>query len=322
MISQLGQNDGLSRRSACPMPEVAVPDRVRWWPEHATEFVEAHREEWGKEHASGVSMTLRRYQHGTDRAGRPTPGIWERVGVLPIPLRACEVTAAHVLAVRDSPIWAPNTRSIYLQPLRGFLRQYGNPISESRRLWALDGTPLNRRWLTKPQLTAVWEGCRDGYDRLAVAATGFNGLRRIEVLRMRARDVILAADKSEGRVWGKGANGGKYRTIPLSKHLYGALVALGKAGPEPFFPWRESAFDARLTAVGRLAGLPFNLSGHALRRTFGRLAYYAGVPLVSIQRIYGHASPVMTAHYIGIDLTEMAAGLELFERAMAVPVGV
>ncbi len=200
--------------------------------------------------------------------------------------------------------------------LRGFLRRFGNPIAENRRLWAIDTTALNRRWLTKAQLTAIWVACRDDYDRLAVASTGYNGLRRVEVLRLRARDVSLAADRPEARIWGKGRNGGKYRTVPVSKHLYGVLVSLDRHGAEPFFPWKATTFDLRLTVVGRRAGLPFNPSGHTLRRTFGRLAYYAGVPLVSVQSIFGHASPAMTAYYVGVDQAAMAAGLARFESAM------
>ncbi|MGA8543240.1 MAG: tyrosine-type recombinase/integrase [Thermoplasmata archaeon] len=261
-------------------------------------------------------MALRRYQYGTARSGRHTLGIWARVGVKPAPALASEVTSADVIAVRDSPIWAPKTRSFYLQALRGFLRDQGEPVAELRHLWSIDGTPLHRRWLTKEQLTATWGACRDEYDRLAVAATGFNGLRRIEVLRLRASDVTLAAERPEARIWGKGPHGGKYRTIPVSRHLYAALVALNRKGAEPFFPWKSTAFDSRLVALGRLAGLPGNPSGHTLRRTFGRLAYYAGVPLVSISGIYGHADPMMTAHYIGIDQAELAAGLSRFELAM------
>lgn len=297
--------------------EDTVPERARWWAERTKEYVEAKREEWGRQHTAGVSMALRRFQHGTDRTHGATPGIWERVGISPVPMRASEVGAVHVLAIRDSAIWAPKTRSFQLQALRGFLRFCGSPLADNRRLWAVDGTALNRRWLTREQLTAVWNACRDDNDRLAVAATGFNGLRRIEVLRLRARDVVLAAESPEARIWGKGANGGKYRTIPVSAHLYASLVALRKTGTEPFFPWGTTMFDERLVAIGRIAGIPFNPSGHTLRRTFGRIAYYAGVPLVSVQHIYGHASPAMTAHYIGIDQAEMAAGLAVFERAMA-----
>ena len=297
-----------------------MPVRDRLWFDRIREYERANEGEWGDEHAKGIRSALRRYQFGIDRSGgwSHTPGIWERVGLRRVPLTPTEVEAIHVSAVRDSPIWAPKTRDFYLQALRGFLRHFGNPISEDDRLWALDTAPLNRRWLSKEQLTAIWAACRDDYDRLAVASTGFNGLRRVEVLRLRARDALLAADDPQARIWGKGRNGGRYRTIPVSRHLYAVLVSLKRTGLEPFFPWRKTTFDVRLSAVGRLAGLPFNPSAHTLRRTFGRIAYNAGVPLVSIQNIYGHASPVMSAHYIGIDQAEMVAGLARFEAAMEV----
>jgi integrase len=305
-------------------PEDQVPQQARWWIDRSWDYVESKESEWGKAHAAGIWSALRRFQYGLNRTRRrkKCPGVFERAGIDPIPETALSVTAAHVAAVRDCPEWSPKTRSFYLQALRGFLRHYGNPVAEERRLWAIDSSALQRRWLTREQLGAVWEVCRDDYDRLVVAATGFNGLRRIEVLRLRGRDVTLAVDRPEARIWGKGSHGGKYRTIPVSAHLYGALVSLNRTGNEPFFPWKQTSFDLRLSVVGKLAGLPSNLSGHTLRRTFGRIAYYAGVPLVSIQGLYGHASPAMTSYYIGLDATEQAAGLALFERAMAAEPGV
>jgi integrase len=297
--------------------EAPLPARERWWTEAVEAYVEAHAGEWSKQHASGVRMALRRFEYGRARSGRKVAGIWARVG-MEFPGRASLVTVAHVVAVRDSPLWAPKYRSFLLQALRGFVRAHGNSNADNRRLWAIDGTPLERRWLTKDQLAAVWSSCRDDYDRLAVAGCGFNGLRRVEVLRLRPRDVSLDVANPTVRIWGKGPNGGKYRTIPVSRRLYTVLVTLTATmnATTAYFPWKTTAFDDRLAAVGKLAGLAHNPSGHTLRRTFGRLAYNAEVPLIQIQRIYGHASPVMTAHYVGVDQTEMAAGLERFELSM------
>ena len=50
--------------------------------------------------------------------------------------------------------------------------------------------------------------------------------------------------------------------------------------------------------------------------SFGRLAYAAGVPLVAVQNVYGHKSPVMTAYYIGADRDQMAHGLAQFEQSL------
>lgn len=285
--------------------EATVGRSPRRWNDRVERYLSARENEIGELHLKGLRWVLRRF---------PTE-IWLRAGVNPAPTSPFAVRPNQVTAVRESPEWAPKTRRVYLEALRGFLRWNDRPIANDRRLWALDGTALNRRWLTGPQLVALWEACRDDLDRLVVASTGFNGLRRIELLRLRGRDLSLTLPNPEIRVWGKG---GRFRTIPASRHLYGVLVGLssGATPSTAVFPFGRSAFDARLTAVGRLAGIPTHVSGHDLRRTFGRLAYRAGVPLVALQGVYGHKSPPMTAHYVGVDRDEMAAGLDQFERSL------
>jgi integrase len=258
-------------------------------------------------------MALARYLAGRDRQGRPTPGVWERVGVSPAPTRARDVTAEIVARVKRSTIWAPKTRNFLLQALRGFLRWEGCLLAEDRKLWAMNSRAGPRRWLTKEQLDAVWNACRDDTDRLLVAAGGMNGLRRAEVRRLRGRDVTLDLAGSEARIEGKTGT----RTIPVGTYLRNALLALKRHGPELYFPLGNTAYDDRLKAIGRLTGLPFYLSAHTLRRSFGRHAYRASVPLVTLQHIYGHASPEMTAYYIGIEAEEMAAGLATFERSLS-----
>lgn len=125
------------------------------------------------------------------------------------------------------------------------------------------------------------------------------------------------------RIWGQGRNGGKYRTIPVTTRLYGVLVEAthGKRGEERVFPWSRWVWDKRLARLGKLAGIPFHVSGHDLRRTFGRLAFDAGIPHASIQGIYGHASPAMTVHYAGVDKTRMAEGLARFEKFLQAEAG-
>ncbi|MGA3021707.1 MAG: tyrosine-type recombinase/integrase [Thermoplasmata archaeon] len=290
-----------------------MPEKARWWNERTTGYVRKNEIVWSEEHTEGIRMALARFVTGRDPHGRRTPGIWERVGVRPAPAKACDVTAEMVARVKRSTIWAPKTRSFYLQALRGFLRWEGAPLAEDRKLWAMNAKAGPRDWLTREQLAQVWGACRDDLDRLVVASGGMNGLRRAEVRRLRARDVLLALDHAEARIEGKTGT----RTIQLGSYLRNVLLSMDKRGSELYFPLKDSAYDDRLTAVGRLAGLPFHLSAHILRRSFGRIAYRARVPLVTIQHIYGHASPAMTAYYIGIESEEMAAGLLTFEAALA-----
>lgn len=279
----------------------------RRWDETSERYVRARLDkgEIGADHAKGLRWALLRFPRDT----------WRRAGVYPAPTSVRAVKRADVLALRNSPEWAPKTRRFYLDALRGLLRWKHRKIAEEKGLWDLEGTALNRRWLERSQLVSLWGRARDDTDRLIVGSAGFNGLRRVELLRLRVRDLNLAQPNPEVRLWGKGD---RFRTIPVTAHLYGALVSASAAlkPSDRVFPWGRTTFDQRLADLGRLAGVPHRVSGHDLRRTFGRLAYAAGVPLVAIQHVYGHKSPVMTAYYIGADRDEMALGLARFERSL------
>ncbi|HEV2165606.1 MAG TPA: tyrosine-type recombinase/integrase [Thermoplasmata archaeon] len=284
----------------------------RWWRDRSKECVEKKRErgEAGKKWLDREARILERF-----------PGdIWRRVGITSPPSSGSHVTRGQVIALRDADpsIFRGTTRSQYLQALREYLRFEGNPIANERVLWSVDTSDVRRRWLTRAQLGLLWSVCRDGKDRLIVAMLGFNGLRRIELLRLRVRDLTLVADVPRAHVLGKGRGSGKWREIPLSSLAYGALVetSTGRSADARVYPGERTDVDHRLSELGERAGIPVRVSSHDLRRSFGRVAYYSGVPLVDLQHIYGHASPTMTAHYIGIDLAEMAAGLALFDKAM------
>jgi len=68
-----------------------------------------------------------------------------------------------------------------------------------------------------------------------------------------------------------------------------------------------------LLRAAQRAGFPdkgIRVSHHDLRRTFGRLANASGMNLVSLQGLYGHASPELSAHYIGLDVDELKSALD------------
>jgi hypothetical protein len=84
-------------------------------------------------------------------------------------------------------------------------------------------------------------------------------------------------------------------------------------GPSRTRPARKSRADspttpARRTSAPRSAGL---------RRSFGRLADQAGVPVPTIQRIIGHVSIDQTLHYIWVGQEEVAEGSAVFDRHLA-----
>ena len=64
-----------------------------------------------------------------------------------------------------------------------------------------------------------------------------------------------------------------------------------------------------LTEVGQKVGLPYRISTHSLRKTFGYRLYTSSgrspESLVLLQKVFGHSSPAITLRYIGIDIEQI-----------------
>lgn len=225
---------------------------------------------------------------------------------------AGDVTDEYIRALREGLPWETPTFAIHFQALRQFLRWAGNPLAEERSIWRLpSGATVHRRWLTRDQLLSLYRGSK-GVERIIVGLEGFAGLRRVEVLRLRVKDVQVR----EGllRILGKGRHGGKWRNIPLQgeiDHLLGQWID-SKQPEERVVPLSRSGADAALQRAARRSGLTqagVKVSHHDLRRTFGRLANASGMNIVSLQGLFGHASPELSAHYIGLDFDELKSAL-------------
>jgi integrase len=241
------------------------------------------------------------------------PTLLSRVGY-PARLRSPrDVSAEHIHALRSGLPWESPTFAIHFQALRQFLRWGRNPIALDKSLWRLPSVaPSRRRWLTRDQLVALYAGAR-GIEKVLIALEGFNGLRRVEVLRLRVKDVM----EEEGclRVLGKGRHGGKWRNIPMQEEVRRVLRSQirGRAADDRVVPYSSTGADQILFRAAERAGFPergIRVSHHDLRRTFGRLANASGMNLVSLQGLFGHASPELSAHYIGLDLDELKVALD------------
>jgi integrase len=293
--------------------EPPLPTGIRWWRERAQEFVR-----WKREHEEVSETWLRTMGIVLDGY----PRTFCRAGVDPkkVPTAAKSVTRQHIRTLKTSGILAPATIAMYLTVLREFLRHEGNPLAEEKGLWAFDrGEPLHLRWLTAEQMGAMYQEAR-GRERVLVALEGFNGLRRIEVLRLHVRDLNLDLAGPEMNVLGKGRFGGKRRRIRILPSVYPVLVEWvdGKSPDEPLYRWHPRTADHDIRAVGVRTGLGIKVSGHDLRRSFARMMYDGGhgMSLPSLKKLLGHASVDMTCHYIGVDEQAMGEGIEHFEALM------
>jgi hypothetical protein len=90
------------------------------------------------------------------------------------------------------------------------------------------------------------------------------------------------------RVLRKGRHGGKCRTIPVQPVAYAVLVewTLGQPGATAIFPHHERTADHDLRIAASRAGLLVPVSGHDLPKSFGRIAYQAGVSHVDLKYLY------------------------------------
>jgi len=227
--------------------------------------------------------------------------------------RPSEIRPEHLRAIRDRPDWVKSTVALHYAALKQFLRWAQNPVALEARHWQLPaGQPSRRRWLSKAQILQLYRGSR-GRARLLVGLEALNGLRRVEVLRLRVADILTHENCL--RVLGKGRHGGKWRKIPVHPAIIGPLrtAAEGRGPEDRVLPLSRTGADALLQEAVRTSGLAatgVRVSHHDLRRTFGRLAHDAGMDLVQLKNLYGHESMEMTVHYIGLDADEMRSGLE------------
>ncbi|MGC2288750.1 MAG: site-specific integrase [Thermoplasmata archaeon] len=227
-----------------------------------------------------------------------------------------------IRALRRGLPWERATWAVHLSALRQFLRWTGNPCANQTPLWALPtGEPSHRRWISKDQLLRLVRKAR-GPEKILVCLEGLNGLRRVEVLRLRSKDVLF--DEGALRILGKGRYGGKWRTIPMHPATRAALAKWlkTKESADLVLPLSRSGVDAILRRLALRSGFDMKLSKvshHDLRRTFGRLSHRAGMSLVQLKNLYGHSSLDQTAGYIGLDRDEMREGLERFARSLTSP---
>lgn len=131
------------------------------------------------------------------------------------------------------------------------------------------------------------------------------GLRRGEVARVHARDVVADLLGSSLIVHGKG---GKDRQVPITESLAAAIKA-GAAGGY-LFPGADAGHLAPAT-IGALVSrvLPSGVSMHDLRRGFATRAYQATGDLLSVQELLGHASPETTLAYVTVAPARLRAAV-------------
>lgn len=154
-------------------------------------------------------------------------------------------------------------------------------------------------------------------DRAVVLAMLLGGLRAGEVRRLRLADVDQG--RRTVRVLGKGD---RERTVPVDGAFFTELAAYlrgerpaGLATPECFVVLRGATAGAAMTEAGlrsifrhhRQTSGATRVRPHRLRHTYGTQLAAAGIDLLVLRELMGHASPETTAGYVHLSIEQLAA---------------
>ncbi len=249
------------------------------------------------------------------------------LGIDPNPRKWTEET---VLIIRDRVLGhlrMPVARR-EMSVLSTYSQFHRNTVIKDMALeWPRDDR-VNVRWLTPQQSLAVQEAAQ-GIERMVVHLELNLGLRRIEVIRLKVKDLKLGYVD----VLGKGKHGGKPRKVAFHPSTLSELnnyhmireaeIAKARAkNPAVTVPdnlliyerkgqlhaYKRTAVDKMLARVSAKTGIEF--TNHDLRRTFGRTAWLAGVPLETINDMLGHEDTKTTVLYLGLNMDDQADAMK------------
>ncbi|MGH2706485.1 MAG: tyrosine-type recombinase/integrase [Actinomycetota bacterium] len=162
-----------------------------------------------------------------------------------------------------------------------------------------------------------WSDLRTHRDRAIVLLMVFGGLRAAEVRS------LLLADADQGRRWVRVVGkSGRERTVPVDQSFFTELAAYLRTERPPGLKTRECFVVLQGPTAGRAmteAGMRSvfryhrHTSGatrvrpHRLRHTYGTELAAAGIDLLVLRELMGHASPETTAGYVHLSTEHVAA---------------
>lgn len=238
------------------------------------------------------------------------------------------------LAEMKGASYAPRTVAAHLSALRSLFRWLAlEGIANDGAVSALATPKLPKalpHTLTSEQIDALFRapdlGCAEGLRDSAMLELFYaTGARISELARLDVDD--LDTVQRTVKLFGKGA---KERLVPVYRRAVEASVryleqgrgvllsdvqAAFPAGREPFFiSPRGRAMDAaalryRFDVLKRRAGIPADITPHAMRHTFATDLLAGGADLRSVQELLGHASLSTTQLYTHLTPDRLKAAL-------------
>lgn len=243
-----------------------------------------------------------------------------------------DAASLRTLVVHLREEYAISTQKCYLVALRGMCEFCGNNVFRQNPIRFQTDSRPNVDWLTYDQAQTIIQAWKTPLEEMIIVLELMHGLRRVEVIRLRLKDIHFERGYIDIR--GKGRAGGKLRSVPMHPDFERSykrwmderdslmrdatdgrsddrlLVYLKGSRLRHYEELKGGAIDNHVAELSNRLG--FHFSNHTLRRTFGRELFRSGVSIVVIATIFGHSNTSTTMKYLGLTMDDMTEAMERF----------
>lgn len=244
-------------------------------------------------------------------------------GVLPDELEIDQVIDfLNDLQVEKERNW--RTIKIYVAALRWYYQHIADQVHLARQIPYPKEKPSLPKVISREELTMLFDACRNKKHRAMFRLLYSSGLRRGEILRLTASDLITKDGKCQIRI--NCSKGGKDRYTVLSKKVLVELRTYylsyhpknylfnGRIKGTPMTP---GGLRHALNAAVKRAGINKEVNLHILRHCFASHALEEGMNLKTLQYLLGHSTVQTTMVYLHISevpLSKAFSPLDAWER--------
>lgn len=259
---------------------------------------------------------VRRADQPAGRRRSSTPSAASTVNRRVAAVRALFEYLVMAGARTDNPVPSPRRGQGLRQSPRGLLGHLGPGRARSGGRLVRQPQRLPES-LSTNDVDAFLASLATHRDRAMVLAMLLGGLRSAEVRGLLLADVDMGRRRL--RVIGKG---NKERHIPVDAAFFTELAAYlrwerppGLATPQCFVVLRGPTTGAPVSEAGlrslfrrhRETSGATRVRPHRLRHTYGTELSSAGIDLLALRALMGHASPETTARYVHLSIEQLAA---------------
>jgi len=203
----------------------------------------------------------------------------------------------------ELPVRLGTYRTGWMHPAR--IRRLSTRVKVSRKFI----TPLNQN-----EVVNFFKSLKSSRDIAITGLMFFCGLRSRETINLKVSDVNLT--ENYARILGKGD---KERIIPLTDNLIKVILRylrlerpqtdsahlfLVLKGPRRGSPLTTSAIRKIFRYHRKVSGI-YRANAHRFRHTFGANMAKAGIPLVSLMKLMGHADIQTTMKYVNLSAEDI-----------------